>query len=511
MSHSDQKPDPSESSNIPQRATDSSSEQPAEQSRSRSYTPPFLNDPSRGGPTQPPPYRGPTEQPAGYAPLEAESDIYRSNETQGQTPTSRPSPYAEPTYRSYYPPDWPPTPAAGAGTPPGNVPSGMPPPYTPAAPPPGQYAYQAQGTAPQGFPPPGGAPGQRRGTNNKMQFIALPLIALLMGALGGWLAAGAATHSANALFPGANQSTEQVAAKFRTSVVQINVETQTGGGLGSGVIIDPRGYIVTNNHVVNNGLNYQVVLYDNTRLPANVVGTDPNDDLAVVKINPPKHLSVANIGDSSRLQVGQPVLAIGNPLGITQTVTGGIVSALGRNINEGQNNLIINAIQTDAAINPGNSGGALVNMQGNLIGIPTLVPIDPEFKTPASGVGFAIPSNRVKFIVPQLINSGRVVQSGRADIGVNVVSVDPDIADQAQLPVDHGALIVNVKPDSAAATAGLKRGDIIVEANNQSIQDTAMLQDFLINKSPGQTITLQIYRGNQQMPVKVQLGEQQFG
>ncbi|GCE08863.1 2-alkenal reductase [Dictyobacter aurantiacus] len=344
-----------------------------------------------------------------------------------------------------------------------------------------------------------------------MQFIALPLIALLMGALGGWLAAGAATHSANALFPGANQSTEQVAAKFRTSVVQINVETQTGGGLGSGVIIDPRGYIVTNNHVVNNGLNYQVVLYDNTRLPANVVGTDPNDDLAVVKINPPKHLSVANIGDSSRLQVGQPVLAIGNPLGITQTVTGGIVSALGRNINEGQNNLIINAIQTDAAINPGNSGGALVNMQGNLIGIPTLVPIDPEFKTPASGVGFAIPSNRVKFIVPQLINSGRVVQSGRADIGVNVVSVDPDIADQAQLPVDHGALIVNVKPDSAAATAGLKRGDIIVEANNQSIQDTAMLQDFLINKSPGQTITLQIYRGNQQMPVKVQLGEQQFG
>ncbi|GHO86382.1 S1C family serine protease [Dictyobacter formicarum] len=548
MSSSDQKPDPSESSNIPQQASDASSEKPVEQTEAhkapRSYIPRFLKDTFKGGTI------GDTssaQQPPGYAPLEAESDIYRSNVTRrqppatgkppsqpsnnmstenpppGGPPANQPSPYAEPVYRSYYPPDEPPAAGPAAGATPGNVSSNVPPPFRPgqtgggspyapttsATSPPGQYAYQAQGVAPQGFAPPGITRYQRKKPSNMMMLIALPLIALLMGALGGWLATSAATHPAGAIFT-TNQSTEQVAAKFRTSVVQINVETERGPSLGSGVIIDPRGYIVTNNHVVNNGMNYQVVLYDNTKLPATVAGTDPNDDLAIVKIDPPKHMSVAKIGDSSRLLVGQPVLAIGNPLGITQTVTSGIVSALGRNVTEGRDILILNAIQTDAAINPGNSGGALVNMQGDLVGIPTLAPIDPEFKTPASGVGFAIPSNRVKFIAPQLIESGHVTQSGRADMGINAISVDPDIAYQAQLPVNHGALIVNVRPDSAAAQAGLRRGDIIVEADNHPIEDTTMLQDILINKGPRQTVTLRIYRGDQQMVLNVKLGEQQF-
>src|SRR5438445_144249 len=154
--------------------------------------------------------------------------------------------------------------------------------------------------------------------------------------------------------------------------------------------------------------------YNGTNLPAQLVGTDPADDLAVVKINPPsKGLTVATIGDSSKLTVGQDVMAIGNPLGITQTVTHGIISALGRNVSEGQGGATIpNAIQTDAAINPGNSGGALVDMQGNLIGIPTLTAIDPEFNTPASGVGFAIPSNRLATIVPQIISNGSMPQNG---------------------------------------------------------------------------------------------------
>src|SRR5207247_3888284 len=131
------------------------------------------------------------------------------------------------------------------------------------------------------------------------------------------------------------------------------------------------------------------------------------------------------VGDSAKLQVGQEVLAIGNPLGITQTVTNGIVSALNRNVSEGPNGAIIpNAIQTDAPINPGNSGGALVDLQGNLVGIPTLTAIDPEFKTPANGVGFAIPSNRVKLIAEQIINTGKVTHTGRAALGVSVTSVN---------------------------------------------------------------------------------------
>ncbi|MGZ3644937.1 MAG: S1C family serine protease [Ktedonobacteraceae bacterium] len=207
---------------------------------------------------------------------------------------------------------------------------------------------------------------------------------------------------------------EAVLTKVRPAVVEVNVTTQQGGAIGSGVIIDSRGYIVTNNHVVDGAQSMTVTLYDGTNLQAQLVGTDPADDLAVVKITPPsKGLTVVQLGDSSKLAVGQDVMAIGNPLGITQTVTNGIISALGRSVSEGQGGATIsNAIQTDAAINPGNSGGALVDMQGHLIGIPTLTAIDPEFNTPASGVGFAIPSNRVATIVPQIISTGSVTHNG---------------------------------------------------------------------------------------------------
>ena len=205
---------------------------------------------------------------------------------------------------------------------------------------------------------------------------------------------------------------EAVIAKVRPAVVEVNVTLGNGAGIGSGVVIDRRGYIVTNNHVVNGAQSINVVLYDGTRFTAQLVGTDPADDLAVVKINTSKTLTVATLANSSKLQVGQEVLAIGNPLGITQTVTNGIISVLGRSVSEGQGGATIpDAIQTDAPINPGNSGGALVDMQGNLVGIPTLTAIDPEFNTPASGVGFAIPSNRVNFIVPQIIADGSVTRT----------------------------------------------------------------------------------------------------
>ncbi len=302
---------------------------------------------------------------------------------------------------------------------------------------------------------------------------------------------------------------EAVVAKVRPSVVQINVTSQQGAKLGSGVIIDSRGYIVTNNHVITGGQTIVVEIFNGSTLPAQIVGTAPSDDLAVLKVNPSRvKLTVATIGDSSKLKVGQDVLAIGNPLGITQTVTSGIVSALDRNVSEGPNGALIpNAIQTDAPINPGNSGGALVDLQGNLVGIPTLTAIDPEFKTPANGVGFAIPSNRVSFIVPQLVNSGRVTHSGRAALGVEVTTVDAVFAAQNNLPVDHGALITGVAAGGPAAKAGLRAGDIIVQVDNKQITDVATLADALLSKNPGDTVQVRVYRGSRQLTVKVKLGE----
>src|SRR6266480_2236848 len=304
---------------------------------------------------------------------------------------------------------------------------------------------------------------------------------------------------------------EAVIARVRPAVVEVKVTTPNGGALGSGVIIDRRGYIVTNNHVVNAARSISVVLYDGTQIPAQLAGTDPADDLAVLKITPPaSNLRVATLGDSSKLQVGQDVMAIGNPLGITQTVTNGIISALGRSVNEQNGAIIPNAIQTDAAINPGNSGGALVDMQGNLIGIPTLTAIDPEFNTPANGVGFAIPSNRVNFIATQIIQTGKVTHTGRAALGVRVADVDPNLAAQDNLAIDHGAMIVSVVPNGAADQAHLQAGDVIVKIDDKQVTDTASLGDALISKSPGDTVSVQIYRGNQQMTVSVKLGELQL-
>jgi S1-C subfamily serine protease len=231
-------------------------------------------------------------------------------------------------------------------------------------------------------------------------------VIFIIGGVAGWIFASARGTSASTTMATAlNMVREAVVAKVKPSVVEVYVTLANGAALGSGVLIDSRGYIVTNNHVVSGALSIQVMLSTGTKEPAQLTGTDAADDLAVLKIAVPQGgVSVATLGNSAQLQVGQAVLAIGNPLGDTETVTNGIVSALKRSVSEGQGGATIrNAIQTDAAINPGNSGGALVDLQGNLVGIPTLTAIDPEFNTPANGVGFAIPSNRVKSIMTQFI------------------------------------------------------------------------------------------------------------
>jgi len=213
-----------------------------------------------------------------------------------------------------------------------------------------------------------------------------------------------ATSTASSSTGTSIQSQQEAAiATIKPAVVELKVTTAQGGQIGSGVIIDSNGDIVTNNHVVSGEQSIEVVLSNGSTEQAQLIGTNAADDLAVVRIAPFAHMTVAQLGDSSKLVVGQEVLAVGNPLGITETATQGIVSALNRSVTESAGTTLSNAIQTDAALNPGNSGGALVNLQGQLIGIPTLGAVNTETNTTANGVSFAIPSNLVKTVVQQIL------------------------------------------------------------------------------------------------------------
>lgn len=297
---------------------------------------------------------------------------------------------------------------------------------------------------------------------------------------------------------------EAAIQKARPAVVQVQVVTSSGQGLGSGVILDVRGYVITNQHVVAGAQRIQVTLSDGVSLAAQLVGVDALDDLAVVKVSTSAKLTAAILADSSKVQVGQEVLVIGNPLGITQSVTSGIVSALDRAVST-----IPDAIQTDAAINPGNSGGALVNLRGELVGIPTSTAINPQFQTPANGVGFAIPSNRVQFIARQLIETGKVTHTGRAAMGLQVTSVDASLATQRHLAVSAGALILNVAATSPAEVAGLRLGDVIVQIGPTQVTDATTYVGALLPLHPGEVVPVSIARGTERLTIRVTLGEAQ--
>src|SRR2546425_8769557 len=288
--------------------------------------------------------------------------------------------------------------------------------------PPAANAPTEQGTVqPPRYPPgpvasPPIPPRKRPGRAGAIMLLTLVLALIFsVGLFSGW---EFAHHSSSAstttkavatstASPASGTSTEaqqeDAIARIKPAVVELKGTTAQGGQIGSGVIIDSKGDIVTNNHVVSGEQSIEVVLYNGSTEQAQLVGTDGADDLAVVRIAPFAHMTVAQLGDSSRLVVGQEVLAIGNPLGITETVTGGIVSALNRSVTESTGTTISHSIQTDAAVNPGNSGGALINLQGQLVGIPTLTAVNTESDTAANGVSFAIPSNLVATIAHQLI------------------------------------------------------------------------------------------------------------
>ncbi|HEX6511913.1 MAG TPA: trypsin-like peptidase domain-containing protein [Chloroflexota bacterium] len=306
---------------------------------------------------------------------------------------------------------------------------------------------------------------------------------------------------------------EQTVAQVGPAVVLITHPLQGQGQvLGSGSIIDPKGYILTNNHVAEGATTYQVTLANNQQVQAKLVGLDPFDDLALIQVSAPD-LPVIELGDSAALRVGQTVLAIGNPIGFTRTVTSGIVSALDRTIPEppsqitGQATTIPNMVQTSAPINPGNSGGALVDLNGKLVGVPTLAPVDPEIGTPATGIAFAVPVNRAKVIIPQLLQNGRVTHSGRAFLGVTTEQITAQIARLYRFPVSSGLYVAQVVPNSPAAQAGLKQGDIIVKFDNKDIATTADLQDALLQKKPGDQTQVGFYSGGSQKTATVTLQE----
>jgi serine protease Do len=269
-------------------------------------------------------------------------------------------------------------------------------------------------------------------------------------------------------------------------------------GLGSGVILTQDGYIITNNHVVEGADELSVSLPDKRTFKAKVIGTDPKTDVAVIKIDA-SNLPALPWGDASQLEVGEMVLAVGNPFGLSQTVTMGIISAIGR-ANVG----IVDYedfIQTDAAINPGNSGGALVNLKGELIGINTAI-----FSRSGGymGIGFAIPSTMAKSVMQSLIKHGKVI---RGWIGVSIQDVTPDLAKEFGAVENKGALVGDVLEDSPASKAKLERGDIITAYNRVSVRDSNHLRGLVAETSPGTTARLSVLRDTKPLDLTITIGE----
>lgn len=276
-------------------------------------------------------------------------------------------------------------------------------------------------------------------------------------------------------------------------------QTQREYSLGSGVIVNPDGYILTNNHVIDGATDVSVFTRDKKKYTAKIVGRDPRTDIAVLKIDA-TGLSSFTLGDSSNLKVGDIVFAIGDPFGIGETATMGIVSATGRALG-GTIERYENFIQTDAAINPGNSGGALVDLHGDLIGVNTAILSGGGGN---EGVGFAIPIDMARNVMQQIVDHGKVI---RGHLGVMIQGVDPDMAKQFGLSQGGGALVGDVTPGSPAAKAGIQRGDVILELNGKPVTSQDELSVRISETPPGTPVHLKIFRNGQSQNVTVTLNQ----
>ncbi len=269
--------------------------------------------------------------------------------------------------------------------------------------------------------------------------------------------------------------------------------------LGSGVIVDPKGYIMTANHVIQGADEISVTLSDKREFKGKIIGSDVLTDIGIIKIDADGDLPTIQWGDSDKLRVGETVLAIGSPYGLSQTVTMGIVSAVGR-ANVGIADYE-DFIQTDAAINPGNSGGALVNVRGELVGINSAI-----FSTSGGyqGIGFAIPTSMAQSVMNSLINKGKVI---RGWLGVNVQNLTPDLAEQFNLKDEKGVLIGDVIEGSPAESAGIQRGDVIIEYDGKKIEDPHQLRNMVAGTEPGEKIEITIIRDNKKEVKNITIGE----
>jgi 2-alkenal reductase len=302
------------------------------------------------------------------------------------------------------------------------------------------------------------------------------------------------------------------------SVVHVQVTTATGAGSGSGFFYDTAGHIVTNNHVVESATSIRVALSDGTQASAKVVGTDPDADLAIIRVELPSALIVpAELGDSSQVRVGQWAIAIGNPFGLERTVTRGIVSALGRVFPQESGFSIANMIQTDAAINPGNSGGPLLDLRGRVIGVNTMIVSETGS---SAGLGFAIPVNIVKKVAPALIAKGYYDHPW---LGIQGYSITSELVGALSLPVERGALVSDVTRGGPSEKAGIRGGtrtvtvpgyvqairsggDIIVAIDGNAVLGMDSLISYLDFTEAGQVVTLDVVRGSQRLSIQVTLG-----
>jgi len=278
--------------------------------------------------------------------------------------------------------------------------------------------------------------------------------------------------------------------------------SQTQSTLGSGFVIDKEGYVLTNRHVVEGADKIFVSLASGRRFDAKLVGRDARTDVALLKIEPTSSLTVLNLGDSDQTEVGEWVMAIGNPFGLGgNSVTVGVVSFKGRNLTLGQQGTGVDMLQTDASINPGNSGGPLLNTRGEVIGINTM--IITRGLPQSAGVGFAVPINVAQEILPQLRERGKVI---RGWLGVQIQAVTQDLAETLALKEPTGALVSDVTPDSPASKAGLEPGDVVLSVDGRTVEDNGDLSAYVASRPPGATVKLQVWRDRAERTLSVTLG-----